>query len=441
MKADPLPACWRFETAAVHAGYQPDARTRAVALPIYQTAAFAFDDSQHAADLFDQKVPGHVYTRLGNPTSDALAERIATLEQGAGAIVTASGQSAVACALMTLAGSGDNIVASSALYGTTFHLLATTLPEYGIAVRFCAHNDLAQFRAAIDGRTRAVFCETIANPSGQVADLEALAALAAREGLPLVVDNTLATPYLCRPIDHGAAIVLHSLTKYMGGHGIALGGAVVDSGRFPWAEHGDRFARLTRAEHGVRGRSFVEAHGPRAFLARCGHGPLRTLGAVLSPLNAFLIAQGIETLALRMERICFNAELVARFLHEHPGVAWVRYPALAQHADHALCERYLGGRASGVLSFGIRGGCAAAAAFQDALRLVRRSTNLGDCKTLVCHPASTTHRQLSAEDLARSGTPEDLVRLSLGIEHAEDLLADIAQALASAAAVMPPPRT
>jgi O-acetylhomoserine (thiol)-lyase len=254
------------------------------------------------------------------------------------------------------------------------------------------------------------------------------------------VDNTLATPYLCRPIAHGAAIVLHSLTKYMGGHGNALGGAVVDSGRFAWAEHAERFGRLTRAEHGVRGRSFVEAHGSRAFLARCGHGPLRTLGAVLSPLNAFLIAQGIETLALRMERICFNAELVARFLDQHPRVAWVRYPALEQHADHALCKRYLGGQASGVLSFGIRGGRAAAAAFQDALRLVRRSTNLGDCKTLVCHPASTTHRQLSPEDLARSGTPEDLVRLSLGIEHAEDLLADVDQALASAAALKPGPR-
>ena len=425
---------WRFETSAVHAGYAPAGPVPAVALPVYQTAAFAFEDSQHAADLFDHKVAGPIYTRLSNPTTDALAERVATLEGGAGALVTASGQAAVAGALMAVAGTGENIVASSSLYGTTFNLLAQTLPQYGIEVRFCAHNDIAQFDRAIDDATRALFCETVANPSGHVADLQALAMLARERGVPLLVDNTIATPYLCRPLQHGAHVVVQSLTKYMGGHGVALGGAIVDGGSFPWARHRERFARLTGVEHGVRGQSFVEAYGSTAFLARCMHGPLRTLGAVAAPLNAFLIAQGVETLALRMDRICFNADVLARFLEQHPAVEWVRYPALARHPDHALCVRYLGGRGSGVLSFGIRGGRAAGAVFQDALQLVRRSTNLGDCKTLVCHPASTTHRQLSPEDLRRSGTSEELVRLSVGIEHAEDLLADLDQALAAVTA-------
>ncbi|TFY97057.1 O-acetylhomoserine aminocarboxypropyltransferase/cysteine synthase family protein [Ramlibacter humi] len=422
---------WRLETSMVHAGYGPEAHQRAVALPIYQTAAFAFDDSAHAADLFDHKIDGYVYTRLGNPTGQVLADRVAALEQGVGGAVTGSGQAAVACALMAIAEAGDNVVAASSLYGTTYHLLAQTLPQYGISVRLCDYNRPDQFRQAIDSRTKAVYCETLANPSGHVADLAALAELAHAAGLPLVVDNTLATPYLCRPFEHGADVVVHSLTKYMAGHGIALGGAIVDSGRFPWAAHGDRFARLTRAEHGVRGQSFVDAHGAQAFAARCVNGPLRTMGAVLAPLNAFLILQGIETLALRMDRICFNAGLIAQFLSEHPAVAWVSYPGLPAHPDHGACQRYMGGRASGVLSFGVRGGRQAGADFQDRLRLVRRSTNLGDCKTLVCHPASTTHRQLSAEDLRKSGTPEDLVRLSVGIEHIEDLLGDIDQALAA----------
>jgi len=421
---------WRFETSAVHAGYDPDPAFPAVAPPIYQTAAFAFEDTQHAADLFDQQVAGYIYTRIGNPTSQFLADRIATLEQGAGAAVLASGQAAVAAAFMTIAGAGDNVVAASSLYGTTYNLLAQTLPQFGIEARLCRYDEPGAFAAAIDDRTRAVFCETLANPAGHIPDLSALAELAHSHGLPLVVDNTIATPYLCRPIAHGADIVVHSLTKYMAGHGVALGGAVVDAGRFPWSAHAGRFERLTSAEYGVRGRSFTAAHGDQAFLARCVNVPLRTLGAVLAPLNAFLILQGVETLALRMERICFNAEVISRFLAEHARVAWVRYAALPAHPDHGRCGKYLGGRGSGVLSFGIRGGRRAGAAFQDALRLVRRSTNLGDCKTLVCHPASTTHRQLSADGLARSGTPEDLVRLSIGIEHVEDLLEDIDQALA-----------
>lgn len=423
---------WRFETSAVHAGYDPDPAFPAVATPIYQSAAFAFEDTQHAGDLFDQQVPGFIYTRIGNPTSQFLADRVATLEQGAGAVVLGSGQAAVAAAFMTIAGSGDNVVSASSLYGTSYNLLAQTLPQYGIEARLCRYDDLEGFAAAIDDRTRAVFCESIANPSGHIPDLRALADLAHSHGVPLVVDNTIATPYLCRPIESGADIVVHSLTKYMAGHGVALGGAIVDSGRFPWALHARRFERLTSAEHGIRGMSFTEAHGERAFLARCVNVPLRTLGAVLAPLNAFLIMQGIETLALRMERICFNAEMISRFLSEHACISWVQYPGLVGHPDHARCEQYLGGKGSGVLSFGIRGGRRAGAAFQDALRLIRRSTNLGDCKTLVCHPASTTHRQLSAEALANSGTSEDLVRLSVGIEHIEDLLADIDQAIATA---------
>jgi O-acetylhomoserine (thiol)-lyase len=422
---------WRFETSAVHAGYVPDRAFPAVATPIYQTAAFAFEDTQHAADLFDQAMPGYIYTRVGNPSSQFLADRVATLEQGSDALVLGSGQAAVAAAVMTIAGAGDNIVSASSLYGTTYNLLAQTLPQYGIEARLCRYDDARAFDAAIDERTRAVFCETIANPAGHVCDIAALAKLAHARGVPLIVDNTIATPYLCRPIEHGADIVVHSLTKYMGGHGIALGGAVVDSGRFPWGAHADRFERLTRAEHGIRGLPFTQAHGERAFLARCLNVPIRTLGAVLSPMNAFLIAQGIETLALRMERICYNAEVISRFLSEHGRVSWVKYPALAHHPDHALCRRYMGGKGSGVLSFGIKGSRRAGASFQDALGLIRRSTNLGDCKTLVCHPASTTHRQLSADALARSGTPEDLVRLSVGIEHIEDLLADIDQALAA----------
>lgn len=420
---------WRLETSVVHAGYDPADHNRAVAAPIYQTAAFAFDDTEHAANLFDHKVDGYVYTRLGNPTSHVLAQRIAALEQGTAAAVTGSGQAAVACALMAIAGAGDNIVAASSLYGTTYNLLAQTLPQYGIEVRFCAYDRPEQFHERIDGATKAVYCETIANPSGHVADLAALAEVAHQEGLPLIVDNTLATPYLCRPFEHGADVVVHSLTKYIGGHGVALGGAIVDGGRFPWEDHGERFARLTTPELGVRGQSFLQAYPDRPFVARCGNGPLRTMGAVLAPLNAFLILQGLETLALRMDRICFNAGLIAEFLGRHPAVAWVSYPGLPQHADHAACQRYMGGKGSGVLSFGVRGGRQGGAAFQDALRLVRRSTNLGDCKTLVCHPASTTHRQLSPEDLKKSGTPEDLVRLSVGIEHVEDLLADIDQAL------------
>jgi len=420
---------WRFETSAVHAGYTPDEAPRAIATPLYQTAAYAFESTQHSADLFDGKEAGFIYTRLGNPTLQMLERRIATLEQGVGALVLASGQAAISCAIQTIAGVGDNIISATSLYGTTYNLLAHTMPQYGIETRFTDYRDLAHIGHLIDSRTRALFCESIANPSGHVPDLAAWAEIAHRHGIPLIVDNTVATPYLCRPFEAGADIVVHSLTKYLGGHGTTLGGAVVDSGHFPWLRHRDRFRRLVDPDESHHGVVFTAKYGARAYLARCALVPLRNMGAVLSPFNAFLIMQGIETLALRMDRICFNAECIARFLQQHTGVAWVSYAGLPDHPDAARVAKYMGGRGSGVLSFGVKGGREAGVRFQDALKLIRRSVNIGDCKSLACHPASTTHRQLSAAELRKTGVTEDLVRLSIGIEHIEDLLADINAAL------------
>jgi O-acetylhomoserine (thiol)-lyase len=423
---------WRFETSAVHAGYSPDPTTRAVATPIYQTASFAFDDTQHSADLFDHKTDGFIYTRLANPTLEMLSQRIATLEQGAGALAVASGQAAVACAIQTIAGVGDNIVSASSLYGTTYNLFAHTFPQYGIEVRFAGYKEPNAFEKLIDANTKAIFCESIANPSGHVPDLAALAAIAHRRGIPLIVDNTVATPYLCRPFEHGADIVVHSLTKFLGGHGVALGGAIVDSGRFPWVAHREKFKRLTESDPCHHGIVFTDLYKERAYIARAGSVPVRNLGAVLSPMNAFLIMQGIETLALRMDRICFNTELIARFLKDHPTVSWVSYAGLQDHPDYAMTQKYMGGKASGVLSFGVKGELSAGIRLQDSLSLIRRSVNIGDCKSLACHPASTTHRQLSRENLEKSGVTEDMIRLSIGIEHIEDLLTDLDQALAAA---------
>ncbi len=420
---------WRFETSAVHAGYAPRHHLRALATPLYQTAAYAFDSSAHAAGLFDGSQAGFVYSRLGNPTVQMLETRVATLEQGVAAVATASGQAALSCALLTIAGAGDNIIAASALYGTTWNLLAHVLPQYGIRSHFVGYRDLDAIRALVNDQTRALFCESVTNPAGAVPDLQAWAELAHELGLPLIVDNTLATPYLCRPIEAGADIVVHSLTKAMGGHGVALGGAVVDAGRFSWSQHGARFARLVDPDPAHHAQSFVHRYGERAFAARCAAVPLRNLGAVLSPFNAFLIMQGIETLALRMERIVFNATRIAAFLRAHAAVSWVSYAGLKDHPDAAMVQRYLGGHGPGVLSFAVRGGAPAGARFQDQLQLISRSVNLGDCKTLVCHPASTTHRQLRADERARAGVSDDLMRLSVGIEHITDLLDDLDAAL------------
>ena len=421
----------KLETLAIHAGYSPDPTTKAVAVPIYQTTSYAFDDTQHGADLFDLKVAGNIYTRIMNPTTDVLEKRVAALEGGVGALAVASGMAAITYAIQTIAEVGDNIVSVAKLYGGTYNLFAHTLPRQGIEVRFAPHDDIAALEALIDSKTKAVFCESIGNPAGNIIDLKALADAAHRHGVPLIVDNTVATPILCRPFEHGADIVVHSLTKYMGGHGTSIGGIVVDSGQFPWAQHKERFALLNTPDVSYHGVTYTEAFGPAAFIGRCRVVPLRGMGAAISPFNAFLILQGLETLALRMERHCENALKVAEFLQAHPQVAWVKYAGLPDHPEHELARRYMGGMPASILCFGIEGGMQAGARFIDALKLVVRLVNIGDAKSLACHPASTTHRQLNAEELARAGVSQDLIRLSIGIEHIDDILADLAQALSA----------
>ena len=421
----------RFETLALHAGYAPDPTTRAVAVPIYQTTSYAFDDTQHGADLFDLKVAGNIYTRIMNPTSDVLEQRLAALEGGVAALTVASGMAAITYAILTIAEAGDNIIATGALYGGTYNLFAHTLPQYGIEVRFIDADDFAAVAAHTDARTKAVFCESIGNPLGNVVDFAALAGAAHAQGLPLIVDNTVPTPYLTRPIEHGADIVVHALTKYIGGHGTSIGGAIVDGGTFPWAEHQARFRRLNEPEVSYHGVVYTEAFGPAAFIGRARTVLLRNTGAAISPFNSFLILQGLETLALRMDRHVENATAVAQWLKAHPKVDWVNYAGLADHPDHALVQKYFGGKASGLLTFGVRGGLAAGARFQDAVKVFVRLVNIGDAKSLVCHPASTTHRQLSPDELKKAGVTEDTVRLSVGIEHIDDLIADLDQALAA----------
>ncbi|MRW94425.1 aminotransferase class V-fold PLP-dependent enzyme [Duganella sp. FT80W] len=421
----------KLETIAVHGGYTPDPTTRAVAVPIYQTVAYAFDDTQHGADLFDLKVQGNIYTRIMNPTQNVLEQRLAALEGGVAALALASGQAAITYSIQTIAEAGDNIVSAATLYGGTYNLFAHTLPQYGITTRFADARDPASFAALIDERTKAVFIESIGNPLGNITDIAAIAAVAHQHGVPLIVDNTVATPYLLRPIEHGADIVVHSLTKYLGGHGNSIGGAIIDSGKFPWAEHKQRFPRLNEPDVSYHGVVYTEALGPAAYIGRARVVPLRNTGAALSPFNAFLLLQGIETLALRMERIVDNTLTVAQFLQRHAKVKWVNYAGLEGHRDHALARKYLGGRPSGVLTFGVEGGKEGGARFQDALKLFTRLVNIGDAKSLACHPATTTHRQLNEEELAKAGVTVDTVRLSIGIEHSDDLLADLDQALAA----------
>ncbi len=422
----------KLETIAVHGGYSPEPTTKAAAVPIYQTTSYAFDNTQHGADLFDLKVPGNIYTRIMNPTSAVLEERVAAMEGGIGALAVASGMAAITYAIQTIAETGDNIVSASTLYGGTYNLFAHTFPQLGIEVRFADYRNPDSFDSLIDARTKAIFCESVGNPLGNITDFERLAAIAHRHGIPLIVDNTVPTPYLCRPFEHGADIVVHSLTKYLGGHGNSIGGAIVDSGKFPWAEHKARFRRLSEPDPSYHGVVYTEALGAAAYIARARVVPLRNMGAALSPLNAFLILQGIETVALRMDRICDNALKVAEFLRAHAKVEWVNYAGLKDHRDHALAQKYMGARASGILSFGIKGGLEAGARFQDALKLVTRLVNIGDAKSLACHPASTTHRQLGPDELARAGVSPDMVRLSIGIEHIDDIMADLTQALAAA---------
>ncbi|MBK9345382.1 MAG: aminotransferase class V-fold PLP-dependent enzyme [Burkholderiales bacterium] len=421
----------KMETLAVHGGYTPDPTTKAVAVPIYQTVAYAFDNTQHGADLFDLKVAGNIYSRIMNPTNGVLEARVAAMEGGIGALAVASGMAAISYAIQTIAETGDNIVSSSTLYGGTYNLFAHTFPQMGIEVRFADPRDPASFAKLIDARTKAVYCESVGNPLGNVTDIAALAAVAHAGGVPLIVDNTVSSPYLCRPFEHGADIVVHSLTKYLGGHGTTIGGAIVDSGKFPWAEHKARFKRLNEPDVSYHGVVYTEALGAAAYIGRARVVPLRNMGAALSPMNAFQILMGIETLALRMDRICANALKVAKHLQAHPKVGWINYAGLEDHADHALVKQYMGGRASGLISFGLKAADSleAGARFQDALQLFTRLVNIGDAKSLACHPATTTHRQLNAAEMAKAGVKPDMVRLSVGIEHIDDLIADLDQAL------------
>jgi len=418
------------ETLAIHAGYSPEPTTKAVAVPIYQTTSYAFDNTQHGADLFDLKVQGNIYTRIMNPTTAVLEQRVAALEGGIGGLALASGMAAITYAIQTIAEAGDNIASVSTLYGGTYNLFAHTLPKQGIEVRFFDYQQPQQLEQLIDAKTKLVFVESIGNPLGNVIDLKAISEIAHRYGVPVVVDNTVATPILLRPFEHGADIVVHSLTKYIGGHGTSIGGAIVDSGNFPWGQHAERFPALNTPDPSYHGVNYVEALGAAAYIARARVVPLRNTGAAISPMNAFQILQGLETLPLRMERHCDNALKVAQYLQAHPKVNWVNYAGLSDHPQHELIERDFGGRASGILSFGVQDGRAGGTRFIDALKLITRLVNIGDAKSLACHPATTTHRQLSPAELAKAGVSEDMVRLSVGIEHIDDIVADLEQALA-----------
>ncbi|MBI4290476.1 MAG: aminotransferase class I/II-fold pyridoxal phosphate-dependent enzyme [Betaproteobacteria bacterium] len=421
----------KIETLVVHAGYSPEPTTKAVAVPIYQTTSYAFDNTQHGADLFDLKVEGNIYTRIMNPTQDVLEKRLAAMEGGVAGLALASGQAAITYSILTIAEAGDNIVSASTLYGGTYNLFAHTFPQFGIETRFADYREPNAFEKLIDAKTKALYCESIGNPLGNITDFEELASIAHRHGVPLIVDNTVPTPYLLRPFEHGADIVVHSLTKYLGGHGNSIGGAIVDSGKFPWADYKQKFRRLNEPDVSYHGVVYTEALGAAAYIGRARVVPLRNTGAAISPFNAFLILQGIETLAVRMERIVENTLAVAKYLKAHKKVTWVNYAGLPDHKDHALAKKYMGGRPSGILTFGVKGGSAAGAKFQDALKLFTRLVNIGDAKSLACHPASTTHRQLSKDELAKAGVTEDTVRLSVGIEHIDDLKEDLEQALAA----------
>lgn len=421
----------KLDTIAVHGGYSPEPTTKAVAVPIYQTTSYAFDNTQHGADLFDLKVPGNIYTRMMNPTNAVVEARLTAMEDGVAALTVASGMAAITYAIMAITEAGDNIVSIPKLYGGTYNLFAHTLPRFGVAVRFAKDDKPDSIAALIDDKTKAVFCETIGNPSCIVADLSPLADVAHKNGIPLMVDNTVATPYLCQPFTFGADVVIHSLTKYLGGHGTSVGGIIIDSGRFAWQNHKERFSMLSTPDPSYHGVTYTDSFGEAAFVARARVVMLRNMGAALSPFNAFLFLQGIETLPLRMERHCSNALTVAQFLQKHPKVSWVNYPGLENSPQRPLVDRYLGGKAAGILSFGIQGGSDAGARFIDALKLFVRLVNIGDAKSLACHPASTTHRQLNGKELEAAGVTEDMVRLSVGIEHPDDLLRDLEEALAA----------
>jgi O-acetylhomoserine (thiol)-lyase len=426
----------RNETIAIHGGYEVEPTTKAVAVPIYQTVAYAFDSAAHGAALFNLEVEGYRYSRIANPTCDVLERRVAALEGGLEALSVSSGQAALHYSVLNLTERGRNIVSVPQLYGTTYSLFAHILPGFGINVRFAETDHPAAIEKMVDEDTRAVFCESVGNPAGNICDVEALANVARKHGIPLIVDNTVATPILLRPIEYGADIVLHSLTKFMGGHGTTLGGAIVDSGKFPWAKHAKRFPMFSEPDASYHGLVYTKHFGPAAYIGRCRCVYQRTMGSVLSPLSAFLLLQGIETVAVRIDRHVENARRVAEFLRGDPRVEWVNYAGFPDNPHHALAQKYLGGRACSLITFGIRGGFDGGTRFYDALKLVKRLVNLGDAKSLACHPASTTHRQMTPEEQRKAGVTPEMIRLSIGIEHADDIIGDLDQALSAAAAVV-----
>ena len=420
------------DTIAIHGGYETDATTNSVAVPIFQTVAYEFDDAQHGADLFNLAVPGNIYTRIMNPTNDVLEQRIAAMEGGVAALAVGSGMAAINYAILTIAKAGDNIVSTPQLYGGTYTLFAHMLPNQGIEVRFAEDDSPEAIEKLIDEKTKAVYCETIGNPAGNIADLEPICQAAHKHGVAVIVDNTVATPALCNPIEFGADVVVHSLTKYIGGHGTSIGGVIVDSGKFPWAEHAARYPELNEPEPSYHGVVYTEALGEAAFIGRARTVPLRNTGSALSPINAFLLMQGLETLSLRMERHCENALAVAEFLEAHAKVDWVNFGGLESDNYHGLANKYCGGTPSSLLTFGIQGGFDAGVKFYDALAMIKRLVNIGDAKTLACHPASTTHRQLTEKEQLQAGVKPETLRICVGIEHIDDILADLEQALAAA---------
>ena len=419
----------KLESLALHCGYDPEPTTHAATTPIYQTTSYTFDDTQHGADLFDLKVQGNIYTRIMNPTNAVLEARMAAMEGGIGALALASGMAAITYAIQCITDAGDNIVSTSQLYGGSYNLFAHSFPRQGIEVRMASFDDLQKMESLIDDKTKALFCESIGNPAGNIVDIQALADIAHRHGIPLIVDNTVATPFLCKPFEFGADIVVHSLTKYIGGHGTTVGGVIVDSGKFDWVANKERYPMLNEPDPSYHNVIYTEALGEAAYIGRCRVVPLRNTGSALAPHSAFLIMQGLETLGLRMERHCENALKVAQHLKQHPKINWVNYAALLDSPYQDLCQKISGGQASGILSFGIKGGKESGAQFIDALQMILRLVNIGDAKSLACHPATTTHRQLNEEELKSAGVSSDLVRLSIGIEHIDDIIADIDQAL------------
>ena len=417
------------ETNAIHSGYETDSTTNSVAVPIYQTVAYEFDDAQHGADLFDLAVPGNIYSRIMNPTNDVLEQRVAAMEGGIAGLAVASGMAAINYSILTLSQAGDNIVSTPQLYGGTYTLFAHMLPSQGIEVRFAKNESPKALEKLVDDRTKAIYCETIGNPAGNIIDLEPICTMARKHGIAVIVDNTVATPILCNPIKFGADIVVHSLTKYIGGHGTSIGGVIVDSGKFPWSDNKERYPQLNEPEPSYHGVVYTEALAEAAFIGRARTVPLRNTGAALSPMNAFLILQGLETLAVRMERHCQNALSVAEYLKNHEKVKWINFGGLSDDENNELAKKYCGGVPASLLTFGIEGGFEAGVRFYDSLKMVKRLVNIGDAKTLACHPASTTHRQLTEEEQEAAGVTPETMRICVGIEHIDDIIADIAQAL------------